>query len=122
VHALALDVGTGILPELQGFRVVAEDDADLFQNGVGVLLDERQAFLVQHLIDVDLALDVGELAAGAAARARRAPRGRSAAATAPASSARRFLVDCRLFAHGASSLNPSEMIMAAPAAASCPGS
>jgi hypothetical protein len=83
--ALALDVGASLFPELQGFRVIAEDDADLFQHRVGVLLDQRQPFLVQHLIDVDLALDVGELGARAAARARRAPGSRSATRAPPAS-------------------------------------
>ena len=85
MHALALDVGAGLLPQLQRLGVVAKDDADLFEHRVGVLLDQRQAFLVQHLIDVDLALDVGELGAGTAAGARRAPGSRPAAGGAPAS-------------------------------------
>ena len=55
MHALALDVGAGLLPQLQRFGVVAEDDADLFQHRVGILLDQRQPFLVEHLIDLDLA-------------------------------------------------------------------
>ena len=79
MHALALHVGAGVLPQLQRLGVVAEDDADLFQHRVGVLLDEGEALLVEHLVDLDLAADVGELLAGAAARARRAPRRRAAA-------------------------------------------
>ena len=55
MHALALDVGAGVLPQLQRLRVVAEDDADLFQHRVGILLDEGEALLVEHLVDLDLA-------------------------------------------------------------------
>ena len=54
MHALALDVGAGLFPQLQRLGVVAEIDADLFQHRVGIALDQRQAFLVQELGSVIL--------------------------------------------------------------------
>ena len=53
--------------------VVAELDADFLQDGVGVVLDDLQALLVQHLHQRNLAHDVGKLhdlrpGAGGAAR------------------------------------------------------
>ena len=85
MHALALDVGAGLFPQRERLGVVAEDDADLFQHRVGVLLDQRQPFLIEDLIDVDLALDIGELGARTAARARCPARRRATASAAPAS-------------------------------------
>ena len=83
MHALALHVGAGFLPHGKRFRIVAEDDADLFEHRVGIVLDQRQAFLVEHFVDLDRALDIGELRAGTAAGARRAPRRRAAARARP---------------------------------------
>ena len=54
MHALALDVGAGVLPQRQRLGIVAEIDADLLEHRVGIGLDQRQAFLVEHLVDVDL--------------------------------------------------------------------
>ena len=84
-HALAGDLGTGFAPDVQGLGVVAEIDADFFQDGVGVALDRGQAFFIEHLEVGDLAGDVGRgldaaggargplgfAASGAAAGARR---------------------------------------------------
>ena len=42
----------------QRLGVVAEVDADLFQHRVGIVLDEVEALLVEHLVERDLALDV----------------------------------------------------------------
>src|SRR6185312_13942758 len=117
VHALALDVGAGFFPELQRLFVVAKDDACLLENDVRILLDQRQAFLVQLFIDVDVALDIGELRAGAAAGARGAARRRSATGSTPASCVRRFLINCRVLAHDRSS--SLKTVPAAYAAASC---
>ena len=44
VDAFALNVGAGVFPHLQRFRVVAEINADLFLHGVRVGLDQRKAF------------------------------------------------------------------------------
>ncbi len=89
-HPLALDVGAGLLPDRQGLGVVAELDADLFEDGVGVGFDDLQGLFAQDLEDRDLALDEGSLGRMVAA-ARRAP-GPGPAAMAPASPARRFVV------------------------------
>ena len=64
-HALALDVGAGVLQDLQRLRVVAEIDADFFQDGVGVVFDDGQAFFAHHLKAGDLAGDVGHRLAAA---------------------------------------------------------
>ncbi len=62
-HALAFDLGAGTAPQVERFRIVAEVDADLLKDGLGIVLDEGQAFLGQHLIERDLPLDIGELRA-----------------------------------------------------------
>src|SRR5690606_26827271 len=97
MYPLALDVGACLFPQLQGLRVVAEDDADFLKDCVGILLDQCQAFLVQHLVDIDLAPDVGQLRTRAATASRRPPGGRAAAAIrAPSPAACLVVVDCRL--------------------------
>ena len=53
-HALALDVGAGLLAAARAPRVVAELDADLLEHRLGIVLDERQPFLVEHLDERDL--------------------------------------------------------------------
>ena len=60
-------------------RVVAKIDADFLKNGLGIVLDEVQAVLGQHLVKRDLPLDVGELRALTGRRALR-PAGLGAAA------------------------------------------
>ena len=58
-HAFALDVGTGLAPDVQRLGVVTEINAYFFQNGVGVVFDDGQAFFVQHFVVRHLAGDVG---------------------------------------------------------------
>src|SRR5690606_36151928 len=99
MHALALHVRAGVAPKLQRLRIVAKLDADLLEHGVGVLLDERESFLVEDFIHLDLASDVGERLAGAAAGARRPACRSSAARTSTAPAACRLLLDCQLFVH-----------------------
>src|SRR5665213_163008 len=65
VHALALDVGAGCLPDFDGLRVVAKIDADLFQNRIGVFLHHHEAFLGQDLVVGNLARNVGDRYPGA---------------------------------------------------------
>ena len=59
VDALALDVGAGLAPELQRLGIILEVDADLLEHGFGVVLDERQPLLAEHLVIGDLARDEG---------------------------------------------------------------
>jgi hypothetical protein len=59
MHALALDIGTGGLPDFERLGIVAKIDADLFENGVGVVFHQREAFLAQDLVERDLAGNVG---------------------------------------------------------------
>ena len=94
-HPHAVDVGAGLLPDLQRLLVVPVLDADLLQHRVGVGLAEREAFLAEKLVDWDLALDEALLLALAAA-ARRPPR---LAATALAPAPPRP-VDLRRICHG----------------------
>ena len=80
MHALAADVGTGLLPERQRFGIVAELDADFFQNEVGIALDELQCLFVEHFIFANLAGDIGKRGGRTAARARCSARGCAPAA------------------------------------------
>jgi hypothetical protein len=50
-HALALDIGAGVLPALQRRGVLREGDADLLEHGLGVLLDDRERLLVEDVED-----------------------------------------------------------------------
>ncbi len=74
----AVDGGAGILEQLQRLGVVADLDADLGQQPIGLRLDQRQAFLAQQLVRWDLATDerrrvrLGAVA-GACGHACRAP-------------------------------------------------
>ncbi len=47
---LAVDVGAARLQRRERVGVAAEVDADLLENRVGVPLEEREAFLVEHLV------------------------------------------------------------------------
>ena len=47
--ALALDVRAGVAEQLERVGVAAELEADLLEDDVGVVLDEAQALLAQHL-------------------------------------------------------------------------
>ena len=44
VHPLAVDIGAGPLPQAQGFRIAPEFDADLLENGLGVVFDDLDRF------------------------------------------------------------------------------
>src|SRR5213595_4264731 len=57
-HPLALDVGARVLPDLERLRILAEIDADLFEDRVGVVLEKFQSLAPQHLVIRDLAGDV----------------------------------------------------------------
>src|SRR5690606_220785 len=78
------NVCTCLLPQLEGFRIVAELDANLFQHRVGIRLDQCQPLLIEDFVERNLALDVRQLRTRAAAGTRRAPRSRTAASPAPA--------------------------------------
>ena len=85
VHPLALHIGAGRLPHGERLGIVAEIDADLFQHPFGIGLDEAQALLAQHLVERDVAPDIGELglaAAGAGGAARIGAAGGTTAAAA----------------------------------------
>src|SRR5262249_23249801 len=60
MHPLALDVGTGVLPQLQRLRLVAEVDADLLENGVGVVLEQFEPLAAKHLVVRNLSGYVGD--------------------------------------------------------------
>ena len=53
--ALAVDVGAGLAQQSEGLGVAAEVEADLLEDRVGVLLDERQALLAEDLERRELA-------------------------------------------------------------------
>ncbi|MNU66107.1 Methionine synthase [compost metagenome] len=90
MHAAAADIGTGFGPEFQRFLVVAELDADLFEDRVGITLDQFQPLFVEDFVNADPAGDIGQGCAGAAAGAGRAPAGCSPLApTAPSRTATR---------------------------------
>ena len=61
MHPRALYIRAGLAPHLQRFLIVAELDADLFENGIGIALDQRQPFLVQHRHQRDAPGDVRQL-------------------------------------------------------------
>ncbi len=58
-HARALDVGAGGFPDFERLRVVAEFEADLADDPVGLLLELDEAFLAEEFVERDLALDEG---------------------------------------------------------------
>ncbi len=58
--ALALDVSPGGLPQRKALRIIAEVQADLLEDRVGIVLEQRQALLAQDLVVRDVAGDVGD--------------------------------------------------------------
>ena len=48
-HALAVDVGARVLEQPERLGRLAEVDPDLLEHGVGVLLDQREMLLREHL-------------------------------------------------------------------------
>ena len=59
VHPLALDVGAGAPPQAQGFRVAPKLDADLLEDGLGVVLDDLDRLGTEQFDRRQLAADVG---------------------------------------------------------------
>src|SRR5262249_23951922 len=58
-HALALDIRAGILPQLQRLRIVAEGDADLLEEGVGIVLEQLEPLWAEHPVVGNLSGYVG---------------------------------------------------------------
>ena len=56
-HPLTPDICPGLLPHVQGFRIVAEVNADLLQNALGIGHDEADLVLGKRLIELHLAAD-----------------------------------------------------------------
>ena len=90
MHALALDVGSGILPQLQRLRVIAEVDADLLEYGVGVVLEELEPLAAEHLVVGNLSGYIGN--EGMAASGARSDLGVASAPTPGARRLRRWLL------------------------------
>ncbi len=72
-HPVAIDVGAGLPPHVERFRIFAKVDTDLLQHCLGIVFDEGQTLLAQHFVNRNIPPDVGELlnraaAAGGAAR------------------------------------------------------
>ena len=97
-HPLALHVGARVLEERQCLLVLDDVDADLFQDGLGVLLDQRKALFAQHLEGREPSGDELVLLCGAGAPFL-APRLSTATAATPAAAARlhSFLAFCSVF-------------------------
>ncbi len=58
-HARALDVGASGLPDFECARIVAELEADLLDDPVGLILEFIDAFLAEKFVERNLALDKG---------------------------------------------------------------
>ncbi len=71
--AFAVHVGPCLAPQPQRFRVAPELDADLFEDRLGIGLDDLHGLAVQQLDGGNAAADVRELL-GHAVRTRRTPR------------------------------------------------
>ncbi len=81
-HALALDVGACVTQDLQRLGVIAEVDADLFEDRVRIVLEQLETLGAQHLVIRDVARYVRD--GGVAARSARGTLGVPAARTARA--------------------------------------
>jgi hypothetical protein len=57
-HRYAVDFGAALLQNIERFGHIAEFDPDFLEDGIGVILDQLQAFLVEHLEIGNLARDV----------------------------------------------------------------
>ncbi len=104
-HALAGNVGAGVLPDRDGFRIVAELKADLGQQPVGIGLDHLGALVAENVVDRQVAGNVGQ----GARRLRSAPFFRPGRPSAPRRA--RFL-----FTHPAASpsLSPHGLFRGVP--------
>ena len=58
-HPFLAHVGARLPEQLQRLRVVAEVDADLLEDRVGVVFEQFQAVVTEHLVVRNLARDVG---------------------------------------------------------------
>ena len=96
---LATHFGTGLFPHGQRLRI-AEDDADLLENGIGIAFDDRERLFVQHLERGEPAVDIGLLHARPCAPARAASRRGTTAGPAPSPPGRRITPACGFVAHG----------------------
>ena len=63
----AVDFGAALLEDIQRLGHVAKLDTGLFENCLGIILDQLQAFLVEYFEDGNLALDIRCADAGLAA-------------------------------------------------------
>ena len=57
-HAFTIDVRSGLAPDLENFGVLAKFDANLFEDAIGVVLDDREALFAEYFKARDLAHDV----------------------------------------------------------------
>ena len=64
VNTLALNVGATLPEDFERFRVIAKVDADLFEDGVGVRFEQRQACFVDHFVVGNAPRDVRRRDAG----------------------------------------------------------
>ena len=60
-HPLAVDIGAGILEELERFRILAEIDPDLLEDRFRVLLDQRQPLIAEEVDRGNVACDVTQM-------------------------------------------------------------
>ena len=76
-HPLTVDIGAGILEELERFGILAEIDPDLLEDRLRVLLDQSQPLIAEEVDRGNVACDVTQVLDLAADRAPRAvPRAR----------------------------------------------
>ena len=57
-HPLTVDIGAGILEELERLRILAEVDPDLLEDRFRVLLDQRQPLIAEEVDRGNVACDV----------------------------------------------------------------
>ena len=57
-HPLALDIGAGIFPQRQGFRIITKINADFLQDEFGVVLDKLKLVIGKRFIELDIAANV----------------------------------------------------------------
>ena len=60
-HPFAVDIGAGILEELERLRILAEIDPDLLEDRFRVLLDQRQPFVAEEVDRGNVACDVTQV-------------------------------------------------------------
>ena len=54
-----LNVGAGALEDVENFRIAGEIHAGFLEQNIGVVLDQAQPFLVEHIEGAETAIDVG---------------------------------------------------------------